>query len=59
MPPQPAPSPRDVAEAKLEEEGPALAADWSQPETEAWILSWVDRIAQGYDEELLRLNNLD
>jgi hypothetical protein len=55
----PTPSPKEIAEAKIDHEGPALAADWSQAETEAWLLSWVERLSLGYEEELLRLNGLE
>jgi hypothetical protein len=55
----PMPTPKEIAEAKIDLEGPALAADWSQAETEAWLLSWVERLALGYEEEMLRLNGLE
>jgi plasmid stabilization system protein ParE len=59
IPPIPSPSAKDLAEAKIDLEGPALAADWSQAETEAWLLSWVERLALSYEEELMRLNGLE
>jgi hypothetical protein len=59
IPPIPSPSAKDLAEARLDLEGPSLAADWSQVETEAWLLSWVERLVLGYEEELLRLNGLE
>ena len=59
IPPIPSPSAKDLAEAKIDLEGPALAADWSQAETEAWLLSWVERLTLSYEEELLRLNGLE
>jgi hypothetical protein len=55
----PPPNPKDVLEARLELDGPPLAEDWPQPETESWILSWVERLAQGYDDEFSRLNQIE